>query len=196
MGAVLTTSRAMDRTDMDDPRPTTLVWIDSQAAVIVRLEDGRTRLERAESEVPPHRRATGQVRHEPTVRHGGGGSPQTAGEPHRLEHLGRFVKDVARRLAPGDTLLVIGPGTVHERLARQVAAGDKHRGLPRPIVCETSPPLSDRQLIARLLRFAGVEPRRRRVGAVRSRVGPGSVVDPGWFATSGPLATRHRTADR
>ena len=163
----MTTSRAMDRTDNEVPRPTTLVWIDSRDAVIVRLREGRTRLQRVESDVPAHRRATGHVRHSPAVRHGGGGSPQTAGEPHRLEHLKRFVTEVAARLAADDELLVIGPGTVHERLARQVAAGDEHRGHRRSIVREASPPLSDRQLIARLHRFTGVEPRRRTVGAYR-----------------------------
>jgi hypothetical protein len=167
MGAFMTTLRALDRTSIDEPRPTTLVWIDSRDAVIIRLHEGRTRLERVESEVPAHHRATGHVRHDPAVRHGGGGSPQTAGEPHRLEHLKRFVTDVAGRLAPDDELLVIGPGTVHERLARNVAASDEHRGHPRHIACEASPPLSDRQLIARLRRFTGVEPRRRTVGAYR-----------------------------
>jgi hypothetical protein len=167
LGAFMTTLRGMDRPNIDEARPTTIVWIDSREAIIVRLRKGRTRLERVASEVPAHRRATGHVRHEPAIRHGGGGSPQTAGEPHRLEHLKRFVTRVAGRLAPDDGLLVIGPGTVHERLARQVTESDKHRGHPRAIVCEASPPLSDRQLIARVRRSSGVEPRRRTVGAYR-----------------------------
>jgi hypothetical protein len=157
----------LDRTDIDEPRPTTLVWVDSRIAVIVRLREGRTRLERVESEVPAYHRATGHVHHDPVFRGGDGGSRQTAGESHRLEHLKRFVTDLAGRLASDDELLVIGPGTVHERLARQVAAGDERRGHPRAIVCEASPPLTDRQLIARLHRFTGIEPRRRTVGAYR-----------------------------
>ncbi len=172
MGTFMTTLPAMDRTDIHEPRPTTLVWIDSRDAVIVRLRDGRTRLEHVESEVPAHHRATGHVRHEPAIRHGGGGSPQTAGEPHRLEHLKQFVTEVAGRLAPDDELLVIGPGTVHERLARHVAESDEHRGHARAIACEASPPLSDRQFIARFRRFTGVEPRRRTVGAYRWTVPP------------------------
>jgi hypothetical protein len=162
-----TTLRATDRRHTEEARPSTLVWIDSRDAVIVRLRDGATRLDRVESEVPAHHRATGHVRHEPAIRRGGGGSPQTAGEPHRLEHLKRFVAGVAARLAPDDPLLVIGPGTVHERLARQVAQSDDHRGHVREIVCEASPPMSDRQLIARLRRFTGVEPRKQTVGAYR-----------------------------
>lgn len=97
-------------------QPSTLVWIDAREAVIVRWQHDRPRLERVESEVPAHHRATGHVRHDPGVRHGGGGPPQTAGEPHRLEHLDRFVEQIANRLPPGDDLLILGPGTVRERL--------------------------------------------------------------------------------
>jgi hypothetical protein len=153
--------------EADDRRPSTLVWIDAREAVIVRMQGDRARIERVESEVPAHHRATGHVRHDPAVRHGGGGSPQSAGEPHRIEHLNRFVGDIANRLAAGDDLLIVGPGTVHERLARQLSESDGHHGRHRDISCQTSPPMTDRQLIARLRRFAGVEPRRRTVGAYR-----------------------------
>jgi hypothetical protein len=151
----------------DDHRASTLVWIDAREAVIVRLQGGRARIERVESEVPAHRRATGHVRPDPGIRHGGGGSPQTAGEPHRIEHLNRFVGDIAHRLASGDDLLVLGPGTTHERLARRLSESDGQHGRHRDISCQASPPLTARQLIARLRAFAGVEPRRHTVGAYR-----------------------------
>jgi hypothetical protein len=143
------------------------VWIDSREAVIVRWHGDRARLERVESEVPAHHRATGHVRHDPAVRHGGGGSPQSAGEPHRLEHLERFVVGIANRLAPDDDLLILGPGTVHERLERHMFESDGRHGRHRDIACQASPPLTDRQLIARLRGFAGAETRRRTVGAYR-----------------------------
>jgi hypothetical protein len=152
--------------DVTLDRPRTLVWIDSREAVIVRWHDGDVRLERMESEVPAHHKATGHVRHDPTFRHGGGG-PQTAGEPHRLEHLKRFIDQVANRLTPGDSLLILGPGVVHERLARHVAGSDAHRRRHREIACEASRPITDRQLVARLRMFAGVEARRHTVGAYR-----------------------------
>jgi hypothetical protein len=160
MGTLMTT-------EADDHRASTLVWIDARGAVIVRMEGDRARIERVESEVPAHHRATGHVRHDPAVRHGGGGSPQSAGEPHRIEHLNRFVGDIANRLAAGDDLLILGPGTVHERLARQLSESDGHHGRHRDIACEASPPRTDRQLVARLRRFGGVEPRRHSVGAYR-----------------------------
>ncbi len=166
MGTLMTTGA-------NDDRATTLVWIDAREAVIVRMQGDRARIERVESEVPAHHRASGHVRHDPTVRHGGGGSPQSAGEPHRIEHLNRFVGDVASRLATDDTLLVLGPGTVHERLARHLSESDGHHGHHREMACEVSPPLTDRQLISRLRRFSGGEPRRRSVGAYRWSEAPG-----------------------
>ncbi len=146
--------------------PVTLVWIDAAEARIVRLRGDQTRLERVESEVPAHHRATGHVRHDPAVRHGGGG-PQAAGEPHRIEHLNRFVGDIANRLAADDNLLILGPGAVHERLARHLSDSDGRHGRQREIACQKSQRLTDRQLQARLRRFAGVEPRRRSLGAYR-----------------------------
>lgn len=141
-------------------QPSTLVWIDAREAVIVRWQDDRPRLERVESEVPAHHRATGHVRHDPGVRHGGGGPPQTAGEPHRLEHLDRFVEQIANRLPPGDDLLILGPGTVRERLERLVRESGEHHEPSRGISCEPSSRLTDRQLIARLRHFAGADARR------------------------------------
>lgn len=160
-------------TDDAATRPSTLVWIDAREAVIVRWLDGRSRIERLESEVPPHHRATGHVRHDPAMRHGGGGRPQAAGEPHRLEHLARFVDQVAMRLPPDHDLLILGPGTVRERLRRLVRELDGHLARPRAITCEASPRLTDRQLVARLRDVAGADPRRRTVGAYSWRGSPG-----------------------
>jgi hypothetical protein len=172
MGAFMTTARRLDQTGADTTRPVMLVWIDAAEAVIVRLRGSHAELERVESEVPAHHRATGHIRHDPGVRHGGGGSPQTAGEPHRIQHLKRFVTEIANRLPPGDDLLILGPGNVHERLKRHVSESDERHGRQRDIACEVSPRLTDRQLVARLRRLAGVEPRRRTVGAYRWSLPP------------------------
>jgi hypothetical protein len=145
----------------------TLVWIDAREAVVVRRVDGASRFERIESDVPAHHRATGHVRHDPGVRHGGGGPQQTAGEPHRLEHLARFVDTVAKRLPRHEDLLVIGPGTVREHLARKIVEADARHRVVRDIRCEAAAPMSHRQLAALLRRAAGEEPHRRTVGAYR-----------------------------
>ncbi len=148
-------------------QPTTLVWIDAREAVIVRWQDADARLERLELDVPAHHRATGHVRHDPATRHGGGGRPQTAGEPNRLEHLARFVDEVADRLPDDDDVIILGPGTVRERLEHLVRDADRRHERPRSVVCEASARLTDRQLIARLRGITGEALRRRTVGAYR-----------------------------
>jgi hypothetical protein len=145
----------------------TLVWIDAREAVIVRWHDDQAQVERVDSEVPAHHRATGHVRHDPGVRHGGGGPSQTAGEPHRLEHLARFVEQIAHRLPPDEDLLILGPGAVREHLERLVRDIDEHSERSRVVTCEASSRRTDRQLVARLRHLVGAEPRRRTVGAYR-----------------------------
>lgn len=145
----------------------TLVWIDAREARIVERHDDEVTIEHIESDVPDHRKSTGQVRHEPGVRHGGGGAPQTAGEPHRNEHLHQFIAQIARRLPNDHDLTILGPGTVREHLEREVRESDRHHRRTRTVACAAATRLTDRQLVARLSREAGVEPRRRTVGAYR-----------------------------
>lgn len=155
-----------------DPRSTvtrsalTMIWIDAREATIIRWTDGAAALQRIVSDVPAHHRSTGHVRHEPGVRHGGGGRPQTAGEPRRLEHLDRFIGTVADAVGPDD-VLIIGPGTVHEHLARHLAERDREHDLERVITTEAAAPMTERQLVARFRWAIGEEPRRRTVGAYR-----------------------------
>lgn len=145
----------------------TLVWMDSREALVVRWDGVAARVDRIESEVPAHHRSTGHVRHDPMVRHGGGGPVQSAGDPHRLEHLARFVDAVAERLPVDGDLFVIGPGTVHEKLARHVHESDAHQKIARQIRCERSARATRRQLIARLREAVGANPQRGTVGAYR-----------------------------
>jgi hypothetical protein len=148
-------------------RSSTLVWVDAREAVIVHWTDDVVQVERLQSDVPAHHRATGHVRYRPAVRHGGG-RPQTAGEPHRLEHLRQFVERVADHAGTED-LLILGPGVVHERLARRVRESDRDHGRTRIVSCRTAAAETDRQLIARLRLFAGAAPRRRTVGSSPQR---------------------------
>lgn len=144
-----------------------LVWIDSREAIIVRLADQDATVERLESDVPAHHRATGHVRHEPGTRHGGG-RDQSAGEPHRLEHLERFIEAVAAALSEVDDVLLLGPGTVREHLERRLR--ERAQALGRPALRLTTEPAAratDRQLIVRLRHHLGEEPRRRTMGAYR-----------------------------
>lgn len=140
-------------------RSVTLVWIDAREALILRWVDDSAQLERIESEVPSHRKSSGHVRHDPSIRPGGGGgTAATSGEPHRIEHLARFLDQVAGRLPEGD-LDLLGPGMVHEKLAGLLRERD-HRGTRR-IEAVVSGPRTERQLVARLRHLVGHEPRRR-----------------------------------
>lgn len=143
----------------------TLVWIDARQAVVASWHAGEVRLERFTSDVPSHHKATGHVRYDPAVRHGGG-APKDTGEANRLEHLARFVDLVANRLPADDELVILGPGTVRDRLEHRVRDMDRHASRTRSVTCQASGRLTDRQLVARLRHVAGEE-RRRTVGAYR-----------------------------
>ena len=138
----------------------TLVWIDAREAKVVRWHDGVSAVESMESDVPAHHRSTGHVRHDPAVRHGGG-EAQAAAEAQRLEHLARFVERVADRLPTEDDLLILGPGTVRDRLEHRVRDRDRHAARSRSIVCEPSERATDRQLVRRVRLVSGDVPRRR-----------------------------------
>lgn len=143
-------------------RDVTLVWVDAREALIARWVDDAAHLDRIESDVPAHRQSAGHVRHDPALRPGGGGgTAATSGEPHRLEHLARFLDTVAGRLPDGD-LEIIGPGTVHEHLAQVVRAADA-QGI-RHVTTTQSARLTNGQLVARLRHLVGHDPRRRSPG--------------------------------
>jgi hypothetical protein len=141
-----------------------LVWIDAREAVLVRWVDGTPSVQRLASDVPAHRRSTGHVRHEPMTRHGGGGAPQNAGEPRRLEHLDRFVDEVAEQLEADEDIVLVGPGTVHERLQARLSALDAQGRRTRSISARAADHVTERQLVAQLREHLGAGPRRRRVG--------------------------------
>lgn len=142
-------------------RPCVLVWIDAEEAVVVRWRDGGAVVERVRSEVPGRRRSTGHVRHDPRVRHGGGGTPQSAGEPRRLEYLRQFIEGVADRLGPDEDVLILGSGTVRKRLERAIQDADGASSPARSVTNEAARRLTDPQLIARLREAIGEEAPRR-----------------------------------
>ncbi len=142
----------------------TLVWIDAREAVIGHWHAGEVRLERLRSDVPSHHRSTGHVRHDPAVRHGGGAA-QDAGEANRLEHLARFIDLVATHVPPDGELLILGPGTVRDRLGHRMRETERHGAGAREITVQTAGRLTEPQLTARLRNLAGVQPRRRTIGA-------------------------------
>lgn len=160
------TGRVPSRVTPDQAPDCTLVWIDAREAVIGHWHAGEVRLERLRSDVPSRHRSTGHVRYDPTVRHGGGGA-QDAGEANRLEHLARFIDLVATRVPADGELLILGPGTVRDRLAHRMHETDRQLAGAREITVQAAGRLTEPQLAARLRHLAGADQRRRTLGAHR-----------------------------
>lgn len=139
---------------------TTLVWIDSEEAIIVRWTD-RATVERIRSEVEGRHRSTGHVRIDPGVRHGGGGASADIAERARREHLRAFVAEVAGHVPDGDDVTVVGPGLVRERLEHALRADDRHAGRRRLVHCAASDRLTEQELVAHVRELAGDAPSRR-----------------------------------
>ncbi len=138
---------------------TTLVWIDSEEAIIVRWAD-RATVERIRSDVPGRHRSTGHVRVDPAVRHGGGAGPEDVDRARRAR-LVAFVEDVAGHLPPDGDVHVVGPGMVRERLERSLRAHDRRRGRRRTVHAAPAERLTEQELVARVRELAGDAPKRR-----------------------------------
>lgn len=142
-----------------------LVWIDAEEAVLVRWRDEAATIDQVRSDVPGKRRSTGHVRHDPRIRHGGGGTPQSAGEPRRLERLRQFVAAVSDRIAADEDVIILGSGTVRTRLEASLREADRVAPETRSVTSEAAPRLTNPQLVARLREEIGAEAPRRVVGA-------------------------------
>jgi hypothetical protein len=146
-------------------RPLTLVWLDTDEAILLRSGDpaagGEPEPRRIRSEVPPHRRATGQAHHDARVRSGGGADPDDLADRRRERLLAGYLREVAAAVPPGDHVVVLGPGPVHARLAAELRAADAHHRRDRPVEDAAAPPLTERQLRARLRELAGATPERQ-----------------------------------
>jgi len=142
-------------------RPVTLVWLDTDEAILLRsggpaAAGDEPEVRRIRSEVPPHRRATGQAHHDARVRSGGGADPDDLADRRRERLLAAYLREVAAMVPPGDRVVVLGPGPVHARLAAELRAEDTRHRRDRPVEESASPPLTDRQLRARLRELSGV----------------------------------------
>jgi hypothetical protein len=147
-------------------RPVTLVWLDTDEAILLRsggpaAAGGEPEARRIRSEVPPHRRATGQAHHDSRVRSGGGADPDDLADRRRERLLAAYLRSVAALVPPGDRVVVLGPGPVHGRLAAELRADDARHRRDRPVEDSAAPPLTDRQLRARLRELAGVPSERQ-----------------------------------
>jgi hypothetical protein len=140
---------------------TTLVWIDSEEALIVRWTD-RATVERVRSDVPGRHRADGSLPVDPALRHDGGAAD--AFERARREDLRRFVDQVACRVPDADDVLVVGPGVLRGRLERVIRADDRHHNRQRLVHSAAAERLSEQELVAHVRAIAGDPPPRVAAG--------------------------------
>jgi hypothetical protein len=141
--------------------PIDLVAISAREARILHWRDGSISDELIASDVPARHRSTGHIRHDPGVRHGGSGTGQDEMERERLEHLRRFLAQVADATAGASRVIVVGGGPLPQRLAQLIEDGERGRPRPRPVSHATEDHLTDRQLRAMLMTEAGETPLRR-----------------------------------
>jgi hypothetical protein len=139
---------------------TTLVWIDSEEAIIVRWAD-RATVERIRSDVQGRRRSTGHVRIDPTIRHGGGSATADVAERARHERLRLFLEQVAAQVPEADDVTVVGPGIVRERLERILRLDDRRHARERHVHSASAERLTEQELVAHVRALAGDAPARR-----------------------------------
>jgi hypothetical protein len=109
------------------------IWIDHQSAILIMFGDNRQGDRTViASGADPHIRSSGSYR------------PH---EAHRRETLRHFYKAVARRLDPGDMVVILGPGPCKYELRRHI---ERHEGLAgRVVALIGAPRLTDAELLAR-----------------------------------------------
>jgi len=100
----------------------------------------------AEEPRPSH--GSGRRRRAPTSRHGE--EWKGVAERRSEQRLEAFLAKVEARLDPAADLDVIGPGPVHERLAREIVAGDARHGNDRSVETQAASRMTIPQLEARL----------------------------------------------
>ena len=135
---------------------TTLVWIDSEEAIIVRWTD-RASVERVRSDIPGRGRSDG---HTPIADLRRDGGAMDAHERARREELRRFADEVACRVPDSDDVLVVGPGVLRGRLERVIRADDRHHGRGRLVHSAAAERLTEQELVARVRKLAGDAPQR------------------------------------
>jgi hypothetical protein len=133
-------------------RATTLVWIDSEEAIVVRWTD-RATLERIRSDVPGRHRTPDAAPVDPAIRRDGGAAD--AHERARRASMRQFLGEVAGRVPEADDVTVVGPGLLRTHLEQALRADDRHHGRRRKVHSAASGRLTDQELVAHVRLLAG-----------------------------------------
>lgn len=162
----MTNSDARETPSTIAPERFALVWIDAEGARVLRWRDGVVET-KVPSEIPVHERSTHHVRHDPRIRHGGGGRGADEAARHRTEHVRQFLARIGADLVDDHAVELVGTGELCEQLATQLRRNDGTHRRQRPITVDHSMRLTTRQLAARLKERVGLGPVRGGVGSYR-----------------------------
>jgi hypothetical protein len=146
-----------------EPTTATIVWVDGTTAIVARWA-GRPIVERVVSEVPAHHRSTGHIRHDPAIRHGGGGVATDQVERERLLRRAAHLQRVEDLVPETSDVQVLGPGLARMELAGSLRAADRRGRRSRHVATHASGRLTERQVVAILRSSVGEAPARRVVG--------------------------------
>jgi hypothetical protein len=142
------------------PSRANVIWVDGRQA-IVAFWVGYPIVSAFAADIPARHRSTGHLRHDPAVRHGGGGVPDDRIARERAGHVARHLGRVAGAVPTTGPVLVLGPGELGEMLGARLRTADRRAHRQRPVDVKASGPLTERQLVARLRVLAGAPPKRR-----------------------------------
>ncbi len=152
-----------EATTVPGPVLGSVVWVDGTSAAVARWV-GYAVVDHVIDDVPSRHRSTGHVRHDPAVRHGGGGVLAEQLDRDRVRHRQAHLRRVAALVPDTGPVLLIGPGSTRLELERALATADHRFQRERSIRSEAAGRMSDRELIARLRACVGTSPARRTAG--------------------------------
>jgi hypothetical protein len=142
------------------PSRANVIWVDGRKAVVGHWV-GYPIVAAFAADIPARHRSTGHIRHDPAVRHGGGGVPDDRIARERAGHVARYLDRVAGAVPTTGPVVVLGPGELGEMLGARLRTADRRAHRERPVDVEPSGPLTERQLVARLRVLGGAPPKRR-----------------------------------
>lgn len=122
------------------------IWIDQKQAVIVSVARDHSGVTRLRSSIRPHRHYHG-------AQDGGG---EKKYEERHAQSVAHFLDAVARHVAPGDEVLVLGPGETKGALKRRIRDVKSLRDVT--VTTRTADKLTEPQLIAAVRRRYRLRP--------------------------------------
>ncbi|MBN2323593.1 MAG: hypothetical protein JXQ30_07660 [Spirochaetes bacterium] len=121
------------------------IWVDHEKAFIVRLIDGKAKLQKIESGAESHYHFSGGSRSKSPY------GPQLVSSEHKYEerrthHLKKYYRNIADHCKDMDRLFIFGPGEAKGELYKEIASSKELAGrIESP---ETVDKMTENQIVA------------------------------------------------